>query len=641
MAALAAVAAPVRAAESLEELESLLRQPVYAASKFAQASADAPVAMTVLTAGDILTFGWRTLAEVLNGARGVLLREDRSYSYIGVRGFGRPGDFSQRVLITIDGMRVNDAVYDQALPGREFPLEVGLIERVEFIPGPGSSLYGPNAMVAVINVVTKSAGDLGGGNAALGIGSQNSRSLSLRHGLLLGPGSLVLGAHSEKRPGGDLYFAEFDAGTGARGVVRGGDGETDRKLFAKWRQGEWQAMALWSDRTKNVPTAYYGVDFGAPAPISDRYTAADVQWRGSSDTHDAFAHLSYVDYTFRGVYPYGADAQVDHALARWLVVEGSWVFHGWAGHRAVLGGEVQRNLAQRQSGRIEGASPQALFDVRGRSHRLGVFVNDEWTLTPAWRVALGARWDQHLGGRSSVTPRMALFWQPTTALSVKWVDGRAYREPSEYEARYDDGTSQVANPALGVERVRARELVIDWRVSNALRLAGSLFHNRFSDLIDPGVDPGTGLAQYQNTLGVRTRGLEAEADYVAANGWRVRASWTGQRTRDLGLDAPLSNAPRSLTKLHTSLPLAWQGAVLGVEWLRVGQRRTLQGTALEAHAVLGLTARIALAGSPWSVTAGVSNALDASYADPAGPEHAQDTLVRDGRRWQLQFSLAY
>lgn len=639
LAALAAV--PAHSADSLDELEGLLRQPVYAASKLAQASADAPVAMTVLTAGDIRTYGWRTLAEVLNAARGVLLREDRTYSYIGVRGFGRPGDFSQRVLITVDGMRINDAVYDQALPGREFPLEVGLIERVEFIPGPGSSFYGPNAMVAVVNVVTKSAGDLGGGNASFGLGSHQSRSLSLRQGLTPGPGALVFGVHVEKRPGGDLYFAEFDDGTGTRGVVRGADRERDHKLFAKWRLGAWQAMALWSERTKNVPTAYYGTDLGVPAPVSDRYAAFDLQWRGGGGAPDALARLSYVDYAFRGSFPYGADVQVDRAAARWLVAEGSWVFRGWAGHRVVLGGEVHRNLAQHQSGYIVGANPQALFDLRGRSLRLGAYVNDEWTLAPAWRAVLGARWDRHTGGSTSVTPRVALFWQPTPALSIKWVDGRAYREPSAFETQYDDGSSQVGNPALGAEQVRAREWVFDWRASHSLRLAGSWFHNRFSELIDPQVDPASGLAQYQNTAGARTRGVELEADFIAANGWRVRASWAALRTREIALAAPLVNAPRSLSKLHSSLPLPWHGAVLGVEWLRVGQRRTLQGATLPSHSVLGLTARLAPAGTPWSLSAGLSNALNTAYADPAGPEHAQDTLSRDGRRWQLQFSLAY
>ena len=88
------------------DLEALLNQPVYAASKFAQDAAVAPAAVTVLTAGDIRAFGWRTIAEVLNGVRGVYFRYDRNYNYVGVRGLGRPGDFSSRLLVLVDGMRV-------------------------------------------------------------------------------------------------------------------------------------------------------------------------------------------------------------------------------------------------------------------------------------------------------------------------------------------------------------------------------------------------------------------------------------------------------------------------------------------------------------------------------------------------------
>ena len=641
LAAALACAVSAHAADDLDELRGLLQQPVYAASKFAQASADAPVAMTVLTAGDILTYGWRTLAEVLNAARGVLLREDRAYSTIGVRGFGRPGDLSQRVLITIDGMRINDAIYDQALPGREFPLEVGLIERVEFIPGPGSAFYGPNAMVAVVNVVTKSAGDLGGGNVSLGLGSQRARSLSLRQGLAFGAGSLVFGAHVERRPGGSLYFPEFDAGTGARGVAAGLDGETDRKLFAKWRQGEWQAMALWSERGKDVPTAYYGIDFGVAAPITDRYAAVDLQWRRSGALLDSFARLSQVDYRFNGRYPYGSDAQLDGASAQWWIAEGAWVYRGWSGHRLVVGGELQSNRRLRQTAQVVGANPQTLLDIRSRSQRQGVYVSDEWSLAPAWRAVLGARWDRHTDGRHSLTPRAALVWQPSPTLSLKWVDGHAYREPSQYEAHYADGSTQIDNPGLGVEALRARELVLDWRVGSGLRLAASLFRNRFSNMIDQRVDSASGLLQNQNTAGVQTRGIEAEADYVAASGWRLRSSWAGLQSRDFTSGLALTNAPRSLTKAHASLPLPWPGAVLGLEWLRVGERRTQAGATLAAHRVAGVTLRVAPAGAAWSLSGGLSNALDAAYADLGGPEHVQDRLPRDGRQWRLNYSLAY
>ncbi len=53
----------------------------------------------------------------------------------------------------IDGHRINDSVYDQAAIGTDFPLDVDLIDRVEIVRGPSSSLYGTNAFLAVVNVI--------------------------------------------------------------------------------------------------------------------------------------------------------------------------------------------------------------------------------------------------------------------------------------------------------------------------------------------------------------------------------------------------------------------------------------------------------------------------------------------------------
>ena len=242
LATAATLACPLsHADQGLEKLEAQLNQPVNAASKYAEDAAAAPAAVTVLTAGDIRTYGWRTLGEVLNGVRGIYLRDERIYTYIGVRGFARPGDYSSRLLITIDGMRINDNIYDQSLGGREFPLEAGLIERVEFIAGPGSSLYGSNALLGAINIVTKTAAALAGTSVAATAGSESARGASLRHGSQWDGGSLVLAAHFERRPGADRYFREFDSPATFNGVARGVDDETDRKLYAKWNQGGLQA----------------------------------------------------------------------------------------------------------------------------------------------------------------------------------------------------------------------------------------------------------------------------------------------------------------------------------------------------------------------------------------------------------------
>ena len=77
-----------------------------------------------------------------------------------MRGFSQPGDYNARVLFLVDGHRVNDNVYDGAYVGTEFPVDVDLIERIEIIRGPSSSVYGTGAFAAVINVITKRGRDL-------------------------------------------------------------------------------------------------------------------------------------------------------------------------------------------------------------------------------------------------------------------------------------------------------------------------------------------------------------------------------------------------------------------------------------------------------------------------------------------------
>ena len=103
------------------------------------ASANRRASATVVTAEQIRALGFRTLADVLRSVRGVVVSSDRTYSYLGVRGFSTPGDYNTRVLLLIDGNRVNDTIYDQAFLGSEFPLDIDLVERVEFIPGQGSA----------------------------------------------------------------------------------------------------------------------------------------------------------------------------------------------------------------------------------------------------------------------------------------------------------------------------------------------------------------------------------------------------------------------------------------------------------------------------------------------------------------------
>src|SRR5581483_327903 len=98
----------------LEDLMSVKVETVYGASKFIESVGNAPASVTIVSSDDIRKYGYRTLADVLTSIRGFYVIYDRNYTYVGVRGFSRPGDYNARILFLVDGHRENDNIFDGA-----------------------------------------------------------------------------------------------------------------------------------------------------------------------------------------------------------------------------------------------------------------------------------------------------------------------------------------------------------------------------------------------------------------------------------------------------------------------------------------------------------------------------------------------
>ena len=152
---------------SLEDLMRLDAGRVFGASERSQPVTEAPASVSFITAEDIARYGYRTLADILHGVRGMYVSDDRNFSFLGARGFGKPGDYNSRILLLVNGHRVNDNVFGQAEIGAEFGLDPATFERVEIIRGPASSLYGDSAFFAVVNVITKTGASLDGATVTL------------------------------------------------------------------------------------------------------------------------------------------------------------------------------------------------------------------------------------------------------------------------------------------------------------------------------------------------------------------------------------------------------------------------------------------------------------------------------------------
>src|SRR5512146_982231 len=210
---------------SLEDLMKVEVQSVYAASRQQQKVTEAPASITVITSDDIQKYGYRTLAEVLRSVRGFFVTYDRDYNYLGVRGFNRPGDYDTRVLLLIDGHRINDDVYDSALLGTEFPFDLDLVDRIEVIRGPNSSLYVASAFLGVINVVSKHGRLLGSPELSTEAGSFDSYKGRTSYGAAFKNGlEMLLSGSYYTSPGPHrLYFPEFDNPDSNNGIAVNAD----------------------------------------------------------------------------------------------------------------------------------------------------------------------------------------------------------------------------------------------------------------------------------------------------------------------------------------------------------------------------------------------------------------------------------
>ena len=149
-------------------VEDLLNAKVYSASNYEQKATEAPSYISVITAQDIRHWGYRTVEEALRSVTGFYVKNHLTYSTLGVRGFAPTGDANGRILFMVNGHALNNNIDDSAPIGNDFPIDMDLIDRIEIVRGPSSSLYGADAFMGVVNVITrtgKSQGEMVSGEA--------------------------------------------------------------------------------------------------------------------------------------------------------------------------------------------------------------------------------------------------------------------------------------------------------------------------------------------------------------------------------------------------------------------------------------------------------------------------------------------
>jgi outer membrane cobalamin receptor len=152
-----------------ESLADALNLQVITASNTSEKIADAPAQMLVLTREQLIKRGYRSLLDFLKDLPGVDLSIAHGDTYFKAYFRGYRNTIGDAFLFMIDGVIFNDLYFNQTRSVIAMPLS--FVEQIEIVYGPASSVYGPNATMGVINVITKKGQDVSHANSLSGFAS--------------------------------------------------------------------------------------------------------------------------------------------------------------------------------------------------------------------------------------------------------------------------------------------------------------------------------------------------------------------------------------------------------------------------------------------------------------------------------------
>ncbi len=632
------------AAESnnTEELAFMEMGDVFAAAKHLQEVRDAPASVTIVTDEDIQKYGYGNLAEVIENTRSFYVSSDRMYDYIGFRGIARLGDHGNIFLELVDGHTVNDNIYGSVFLGNDFGIDMDLVKKVEIVRGPGSALFGSNALLGILNVVAKGGEDIDGLYAKTEIGSFDSFKGSLIYGNKFDNGMDIVASASAMDAGGqDLHFKEFDRPP-SNGTAEDADGETAFSGFLKTTYREFTLTANAHLREKHVPTAPYGTDFG-----DNRFKATDIRsfieakWDHPMEKGREFFARAYLDqYYYRGEYPYSGAMNEDRSNGYWLGTELKHLWKVGNSHVLTVGGEAVEHMRADQKN-LDLTPREVTLDDRRDFTSLSGYAQDEWDIAAWLRLTAGARFDYFTHFGQHLSPRVGVIAKPIEEGALKLLYGQSFRIPSLFELYYDDqGSTARKNPALEPETLNAYEVVWEQDFHAAFKGTATAFHYDIKNLIAP-VGLPEEVVQYRNIKDAESNGIElgVEADWPGL--FRGGLSYTIQQTEDNATGKELPNSPNHLVKARVVVPIYKDRIFFAVLCRYMSERLTRSGHSVDDALITDLNVLGLNLYKRLSLSFGAQNIFDVDYSYPVSPDLKPESIKQDGRSFRFKVSYLY
>ncbi|MEW6983778.1 TonB-dependent receptor plug domain-containing protein [Colwelliaceae bacterium 6471] len=528
---------------TLEELTQ-----IEIATKHKQTIYSSPSSVYVITRQQIKNMGIQNLQTLLNFVPGFQSTRDIEQGTTNrISARGRSTALSESVLVQIDGNKIND-LYTGGISILNRLLDIGHVDHIEIIRGPGSALYGSNAFLGVINIITLSAHN----EINLAVTHPNKVSSNLIYAHQFSTNNTI-----------DLYLSAFDDQgddfylTDIYGISDNvADPATGIDVYLKHAVNDWLFTGRYINRTLN--------DFMPLGSIGNNINQEkSQQWSLTAE----YSKVIFENFSYRILLSHSQDKWETIAL---LIPKDVEIFPDFSLTSNFVGGPfltsknnkvaIQLNYQANNDhlfsfgGSFEEAAITDVYtatthnlftlDAYEESIKLtgdqsfnaeksreivSLYIQDQIYINDYWELTAGLRYDHYNDFGNSTSPRLALVWKPKERSSVKFMYGTAFRAPNFLELYDRNNYVDFGNTSLNAEEVETIE--ISWLHSHSnWHIELTAFNNAFKQLIllgQPVEDPENPFfaPSFTNNDGQKSRGLETELLYKFNKHISVKALW--------------------------------------------------------------------------------------------------------------------
>ncbi|GLX77840.1 hypothetical protein tinsulaeT_11800 [Thalassotalea insulae] len=501
--------------------EELMNIKVSTGSKYEQNVQNSPSLISVIKAQEIQTFGANNLYEVLERVTSFYMTESFFYpqNVVAIRG-DLQSHADNHVLILINGRPFRESYSG----GVNFPFynafPIQAIEKIEIIRGPGSVLYGTNAMSGVINVITRQQGK---DSNKLSLTSGSFATSQLQGFISRQLDELAInGAFNLFKEDG-WQFALFDQNARFESIDRG---EKNSSAFIDLTYHNWRWQNLYLRSQQN-------------------FMGSSASWSGEPDFHhriiDGMRSYSLIEYK----HEFSEQQQLEAALSYGRMSFEQYNYKAFANDTTL---ELTHQYQISKDLTWVGGLSLWYQDVGSTGKRSNAPVK---SFNSLWQEAFGqfsyhpsAEWILTAGlqinkpeqGKQGLTPRLAASYDINEHWTIRSSYAKAYRAAFGVETNFDlilkndNGSIRGGlrgNPNLSPERISNKELAINYHSKNA-KVELACFHSKQSDLIGR-LRASDNVLDFVNTASLKNSGIELTGNWHLSNTWSFNVAYTHQK----------------------------------------------------------------------------------------------------------------